>query len=171
MLFVWHFCHLMKNSKLGDSCNLGQNIFVGENVEIGNKVKIQNNVSVFTGVTLEDEVFLGPSMVFTNIKNPRAGINRKEFVKTHVKKGATIGANATIICGITIGSYAFIGAGSVVTHDVPDYALVMGNPARIRGWMSESGHELDFDNGGRAVCPETQCVYHMIDNRHVEKVS
>lgn len=169
---IWHYCHIMKNARLGESCNLGQNVFVGEGVQLGNGLKIQNNVAVYAGVTCEDEVFLGPSMVFTNIKNPRAGIPRKDqYVRTYVKLGATIGANATIICGVTIGRYAFIGAGAVVTRDVPDYALIMGNPGRMRGFVSEYGHELDFDNGGRAVCPETQCVYRLIDNQTVEKVS
>jgi UDP-2-acetamido-3-amino-2,3-dideoxy-glucuronate N-acetyltransferase len=142
---IWHWCHLSKNVKLGEDCVLGQNVYVGDNVAIGNNVKIQNNVSIYTGVTLEDDVFCGPSMVFTNVINPRATINKKsEFKKTVVKKGASIGANATIICGVTIGKYSFIGAGSVVTKKVKDYALVVGNPAVQTGWVNMKGNKLDL---------------------------
>ena len=143
---IWHFSHIMKNAVIGINCVIGQNVFIGANVVIGNGCKIQNNVSVYTGVTLEDDVFCGPSMVFTNVYNPRAAISRMEELRpTLVKKGATIGANATIICGITIGSYAFIGAGSVVLKDVPDYALMVGNPAKQKGWVQEDGNR----GGGR----------------------
>ena len=163
---IWHYSHLMPNAKLGENCNLGQNVFIGKAVEIGNQVKIQNNVSVYEGVTCEDEVFLGPSMVFTNITNPRSGINRQDqFEKTLVRKGATIGANATILCGITIGHFAFIGAGAVVTHDVPDYALFLGNPARHVGWMSEYGHRLHFDKANKAECPESKQLYELKDHQ------
>ncbi len=143
---IWHFSHIMSNCKIGENCNLGQNVVVSPQVVLGNNVKVQNNVSIYTGVICEDDVFLGPSMVFTNVINPRSAINRKsEYAKTVVKKGATIGANATIVCGHDIGKYAFIGAGAVVTKNVPDYALVMGNPAKQTGWMSEFGHKLSFD--------------------------
>ena len=142
---IWHFCHVMPGARIGQDCNIGQNVFVGPNTQIGNRVKIQNNVSVYSGVELEDDVFLGPSMVFTNVINPRSQVNRRdEFQTTLVKRGATIGANATILCGITLGKYAFVGAGSVVTRDVPAYALVLGNPARIQGWMCQCGHKLKF---------------------------
>ena len=168
---IWHFSHIMTRAVIGDNCNLGQNVYVGPDVIIGNNVKIQNNVSVYTGVICEDDVFLGPSMVFTNVINPRSSVNRKEeFLKTLVKKGATIGANATIICGKTIGRYAFIGAGAVVTKDVPDYALFIGNPARHGGWMSEYGHRLDFDEQNQAVCPESKEKYELINNL-VRKIS
>lgn len=151
---VWHFCHMMANAKIGSRCSFGQNVFVGKNVVIGNQVKVQNNVSIYEGVICEDEVFLGPSMVFTNVLNPRSGVERKEeFKKTLARKGATIGANATIICGIEIGKHAFIGAGAVVTKDVPAYALMVGNPSRHSGWMSESGGKLTFDKDGKAYCP------------------
>jgi UDP-2-acetamido-3-amino-2,3-dideoxy-glucuronate N-acetyltransferase len=146
----------MANCKIGKYCNIGQNVVVSPDVILGNNVKVQNNVSIYTGVTCEDDVFLGPSMVFTNVINPRSAISRKsEYLSTKVGKGATIGANATIVCGNTIGSYAFIGAGAVVTKDVPDYALVMGNPSRQTGWMSEYGHKLAFDGKGKANCPES----------------
>jgi UDP-2-acetamido-3-amino-2,3-dideoxy-glucuronate N-acetyltransferase len=142
---IWHFCHVMPNSNIGEQCNIGQNVLVSSDVEIGRNVKIQNNVSLYTGVVIEDDVFLGPSMVFTNVMNPRSHVNRKnEYQKTLVKRGASIGANATIVCGTTIGEYSFVGAGSVVTRDVPDYALVHGNPARIRGWMCLCGVKLNF---------------------------
>jgi len=167
---IWHFSHIMKEASLGQDCNLGQNVFIGKAVQIGDQVKIQNNVSVFTGVTCEDGVFLGPSMVFTNIKNPRSGINRRDqFEKTLVKRGATIGANATVLCGLTIGPYAFAGAGSVITRDVPAYGLLLGNPARHVGWMSEYGQRLDFDDSGKATCPESGQVYHLQDGQ-VERV-
>jgi len=157
---VWHFSHLMKDCKIGENCILGQNVVVAPKVTLGNNVKVQNNVSIYTGVTCEDDVFLGPSMVFTNIVNPRSAIGRRDqFKKTYVCKGATIGANATILCGNSIGKYAFIGAGAVVIKSVPDYALVVGNPARQIGWMSEYGCRLHFDDEGIAVCPETKQKY------------
>lgn len=156
---VWHFSHIMPRAHIGKNCTLGQNVFVGNEVKIGDEVKIQNNVSVYEGVILEDEVFCGPSMVFTNVINPRSGIERKdEFNETLVKRGATIGANAVIICGNTIGRYALIGAGAVVTKDVPDFALMIGNPARQEGWVSKAGHRLNF-NDNQAKCPETGECY------------
>jgi UDP-2-acetamido-3-amino-2,3-dideoxy-glucuronate N-acetyltransferase len=142
---IWHFCHVMPRARIGEQCNIGQNVLVSSDVKIGRNVKIQNNVSLYTGVVIEDDVFLGPSMVFTNVMNPRSHVSRKnEYQETMVKRGASIGANATIVCGTTIGRYAFIGAGSVVTRDVPDYALVHGNPARVRGWMCQCGNKLTF---------------------------
>lgn len=151
---IWHFCHVMPHARLGSNCTLGQNVFIASGVVIGDHVKIQNNVSVFTGVTLEDEVFLGPSMVFTNVINPRSQIDRRDqFQPTLVKRGASIGANATIICGVVIGEYAFIGAGAVVTKDVPAYALLYGNPARQHGWICQCGHKLDFFQHHKAACP------------------
>ncbi len=145
---IWHFCHVMPGARIGQDCNIGQNVFIGPDTHIGNRVKIQNNVSVYSGVRLEDDVFLGPSMVFTNVINPRSQVNRRdEFQTTLVKRGATIGANATLLCGITLGEYTFVGAGSVVTRDVPDYALVHGNPARLQGWMCQCGHKLEFIEG------------------------
>lgn len=142
---IWHFCHVMASAQIGEGCNIGQNVFVAANVRIGNNVKIQNNVSLYTGVVVEDDVFLGPSMVFTNVINPRSHVNRKEeYQTTLVQKGASIGANATILCGTTLGRYCFVGAGAVVTRDVPDYALVHGTPARIRGWMCQCGIQLNF---------------------------
>jgi len=157
---IWHFSHIMTNCAIGENCNIGQNVFIASEVVLGNNVKVQNNVSIYTGVTCENDVFLGPSMVFTNISNPRSAIIRKEqYEKTNVGKGATIGANATIICGHNIGKYAFIGAGAVVTKDVPDYALVVGNPARQTGWTSENGHRLLFNKEGIAVCPESNQKY------------
>lgn len=154
---IWHFCHVMKNSKIGRSCNIGQNVVISPDVTVGNNVKIQNNVSVYTGVELEDDVFCGPSMVFTNVVNPRSHVSRKdEYKKTLVKKGASIGANATVVCGNTIGEYAFIGAGAVVTRDVPDYAMIVGNPGRIAGWMCQCGIKLglsrDVEKNEEALC-------------------
>lgn len=167
---IWHFSHIMSGCVIGENCNLGQNVVVSPGVILGNNVKVQNNVSIYTGVICEDDVFLGPSMVFTNVINPRSAINRKhEFKQTIVEKGATIGANATIICGVRIGRYAFVGAGAVVTKDVPPYALVVGNPARQIGWMSEYGHRLEFDENGIAVCPESKEVY-KLENGKVFKI-
>lgn len=163
---IWHFSHIMSGCTIGENCNLGQNVVVSPQVVLGNNVKVQNNVSIYTGVTCEDDVFLGPSMVFTNVINPRSAINRRsEYARTHVGKGATIGANATIVCGHDIGKYAFIGAGAVVTKKVPDYALVVGNPARQSGWMSEAGHKLKFDEKGFGVCPERRDRYELKDGR------
>jgi UDP-2-acetamido-3-amino-2,3-dideoxy-glucuronate N-acetyltransferase len=167
---VWHFSHIMPNCIIGENCNIGQNVVISPEVILGNNVKVQNNVSIYTGVQCEDDVFLGPSMVFTNVINPRSAINRKnQYAKTIVKKGATIGANATIVCGHDIGKYAFIGAGAVVTKNVPDYALVMGNPAKQTGWMSEYGHKLKFDKEGIAICEESKEKYQLI-NGQVSKV-
>jgi UDP-2-acetamido-3-amino-2,3-dideoxy-glucuronate N-acetyltransferase len=161
---IWHFSHIMPNCKIGENCNIGQNVVISPGVVLGDNVKVQNNVSVYTGVECEDDVFLGPSMVFTNVINPRSAINRKnEYAKTLVKKGATIGANATIICGHTIGRYAFIGAGSVVTRNVPDFGLMVGNPARQTGWMSTFGHKLQFNQEGIAVCEESGEKYKLKD--------
>ena len=166
---IWHFSHIMANCKIGKNCTIGQNVEVSPQVILGNNVKVQNNVSIYTGVTCEDDVFLGPSMVFTNVFNPRSAISRKnEYLSTKVGKGATIGANATIVCGKAIGAYSFIGAGAVVTKDVPDYALVIGNPSRQTGWMSEFGHKLDFDKEGKATCPESGEVY-VLENGKVHK--
>jgi len=166
---IWHFSHIMTNCTIGQNCSIGQNVVISPEVRIGNRVKIQNNVSVYTGVICEDDVFLGPSAVFTNVINPRSAIVRKdEYKATIVQKGATIGANATIVCGITIGRYAFIGAGAVVTKNIPDYALVVGNPARQTGWMSEYGHKLKFNPEGLAVCPESQDKY-ILENGKVSK--
>ena len=160
---IWHFSHIMSGAHIGAGCNIGQNVVVSPQVVLGRNVKIQNNVSVYTGVTCEDDVFLGPSCVFTNVINPRSAVNRKnEFVPTQVGRGATIGANATIVCGHRIGAYAFIGAGAVVTKDVPDFALVTGNPARQRGWVSKMGHKLTFDASGRAQCPEGKDWYCLV---------
>lgn len=162
---IWHFSHLMAGCVIGNNCNIGQNVVISPAVILGNNVKVQNNVSVYTGVTCDDDVFLGPSCVFTNVINPRSKIDRREaFAKTHVGKGATIGANATIICGHDIGTYAFIGAGAVVTKNVPPYALLVGNPARQTGWMSEYGHRLNFDENGLAVCPESGQEYRIEEN-------
>lgn len=153
---IWHFSHIMNECVIGENCNIGQNVVVSPGVTLGNNVKVQNNVSIYTGVTCEDDVFLGPSMVFTNVTNPRSAINRRgQYAKTHVGKGATIGANATVVCGHDIGAYAFIGAGAVVTKTIAPYALVVGNPSKQIGWMSEFGHRLAFDAAGVAVCPES----------------
>jgi UDP-2-acetamido-3-amino-2,3-dideoxy-glucuronate N-acetyltransferase len=163
---IWHFTHVMSGCTIGKNCNLGQNVVVSPGVTLGENVKVQNNVSIYTGVECEDDVFLGPSMVFTNVTNPRSAVNRRsQYVKTLVKRGATIGANATVVCGHTIGRYAFIGAGAVVTRDVADYALVMGNPAKQTGWMSEYGHKLRFDQKGEAVCPESGQRYRLENNQ------
>ena len=159
---IWHWVHVCGQAKIGEHCSLGQNVFVGNKVSIGNNVKIQNNVSVYDNVTLEDDVFCGPSMVFTNVYNPRSAITRKdEYRNTLVKQGATLGANCTIVCGVTIGKYAFIGAGAVVNRDVPDYALMVGVPAKQIGWMSRFGEQLVFDEDGQAVCRNTQEVYQL----------
>jgi UDP-2-acetamido-3-amino-2,3-dideoxy-glucuronate N-acetyltransferase len=162
---IWHFSHIMANCKIGCNCNIGQNVVVSPKVVLGNNVRVQNNVSIYEGVICEDDVFLGPSMVFTNVINPRSAVSRKtEYKGTVVKKGASIGANATIVCGNVIGEYAFIGAGSVITKDVPAYALVMGNPARQTGWMSEYGHKLYFDSAAKATCPESGELYSLENN-------
>jgi UDP-2-acetamido-3-amino-2,3-dideoxy-glucuronate N-acetyltransferase len=162
---IWHFSHIMPNCTIGDKCNIGQNVVISPDVVLGKNVKIQNNVSIYTGVICEDDVFLGPSMVFTNVINPRSAVNRKsEYAKTIVKKGASIGANATIVCGHDIGAFAFIGAGAVVTKNVPDYALLVGNPAKQIGWVSEYGHRLNFDEMGLAICPETNQEYELKEN-------
>ncbi|MCK6650211.1 MAG: N-acetyltransferase, partial [Bacteroidia bacterium] len=163
---IWHFSHIMPNCTLGENCNIGQNVVISPDVMLGRNVKIQNNVSVYTGVTCDDDVFLGPSMVFTNVINPRSAINRNnEYAKTHVGKGASIGANATIVCGHDIGEYAFIGAGAVVTKNVPPYSLWVGNPAKQMGWISEYGHRLSFDKDGIAVCPESKDKYKLVGNK------
>lgn len=162
---IWHFSHIMSNCILGEKCNIGQNVVVSPGVVLGNNVKVQNNVSIYTGVTCDDDVFLGPSMVFTNVINPRSAIIRRDqFAKTHVGKGASIGANATIVCGHDIGEYAFIGAGAVVTKNIPAFALVVGNPARQLGWVGEYGHRLTFNDNGIAVCPESQQEYKLGNN-------
>lgn len=161
---IWHFCHIMPNCRIGQNCNIGQNVVVSPEVVLGNNVKVQNNVSIYTGVTCEDDVFLGPSMVFTNVINPRSAINRRgQYARTNVGRGATIGANATIVCGHDIGRYAFVGAGAVVTKSVKDYELVIGNPAKHAGWMSEYGHKLSFDKDGMATCIESGQKYKLID--------
>lgn len=161
---IWHFAHLMSGCRIGDGCVIGQNVFIASNVVLGNNVKVQNNVSIYEGVICEDDVFLGPSMVFTNVINPRSAVSRKnEFQKTIVRKGAAIGANATIVCGNEIGAYAFIGAGSVITKSVPAYALVVGNPGKQKGWMSEQGYPLKFNEEGKAVCNGNGEVYFLIE--------
>ncbi len=168
---IWHFSHIMPNAIIGEQCNIGQNVVVSPEVVLGKNVKIQNNVSVYTGVVCEDDVFLGPSMVFTNILNPRSAVIRKDsYQKTWVKKGASIGANATIVCGNTIGAYALIGAGAVVTKEVLNYALVVGNPSKQVGWVSEYGHRLEFNKQGLAVCPETKQQY-KLENNNVTRIS
>ncbi len=162
---IWHFSHVMSDSILGENCNLGQNVVVSPNVQLGNNVKVQNNVSIYTGVICENDVFLGPSMVFTNVINPRSAINRRnQYAKTIVKKGASIGANATIVCGNDIGEYAFIGAGSVVTKDIPNFALVVGNPSEQIGWVGEYGHRLNFGTDGVAICKESNQEYRLENN-------
>ncbi|MBX2828861.1 MAG: N-acetyltransferase [Flavobacteriaceae bacterium] len=162
---IWHFSHIMQDSVLGENCNLGQNVVVSPQVVLGNNVKVQNNVSIYTGVICEDDVFLGPSMVFTNVINPRSAVNRRgQYAETLVKKGASIGANATIICGNAIGEFALIGAGAVVTKEIPAYALVVGNPSKQIGWVSEFGHRLHFDDSNTALCPESNQKYELKEN-------
>lgn len=166
---IWHFCHIMSDCIIGENCNIGQNVVISPKVVLGNNVKIQNNVSIYTGVTCDNDVFLGPSCVFTNITNPRSAINRRDkYTKTHVGKGASIGANATIVCGHNIGKYALVGAGAVVTKDVEDYALVVGNPSKKIGWISEYGHRLAFDKNGQAICSESKDIY-ILENGKVSK--
>ncbi len=165
---IWHFCHVSAGARLGPNCKLGQNVFIADGVVLGSNVKVQNNVSVFAGVTCGDDVFLGPSCVFTNVRNPRSAVDRRgAFAKTHVGDGATIGANATIVCGNDIGAYAFVGAGSVVTKPIPPFALVVGNPASQIGWVSRAGERLDFDAAGRATCPLAHDRYLLVDG-HLE---
>ena len=162
---IWHFCHIMTGCAIGNNCNLGQNVVVSPDVVLGNNVKVQNNVSIYTGVICEDDVFLGPSMVFTNVINPRSAVNRKsEYMRTTVRKGASIGANATIVCGNDIGEFAFIGAGAVVVKEIKPYALVVGNPSKQIGWISEFGHRLTFDEKGIALCPESNEKYELKNN-------
>ena len=166
---IWHFSHIMPNAEIGEGCNLGQNVFVGSNVKLGNNCKVQNNVSIYTGVICEDDVFLGPSMVFTNVINPRSGVIRKsEYKQTYLEYGVSVGANATIVCGARLGKFAFIGAGAVITKDVPPYALMAGVPARQIGWMSEYGERLEF-NDGEAICPGSNEKY-ILENNQVKKV-
>ena len=163
---IWHFSHIMSNCKIGKGCNFGQNVVVSPNVILGDNVKVQNNVSIYTGVQCEDDVFLGPSMVFTNVINPRSAINRKnQYLKTIVREGASIGANATIVCGNNIGKYAFIGAGAVVVKEIFDYALVVGNPSKQIGWISEYGHRLEFNKNNIAICPESKQEYILINEK------
>lgn len=167
---IWHFSHIMPGCVIGDRCNIGQNVVISPKVVLGSNVKVQNNVSIYTGVICEDDVFLGPSMVFTNVINPRSAVNRRDqYAQTLVKKGASIGANATIVCGNDIGQFALIGAGAVVTKNVPDYALVIGNPARQTGWVSEYGHKLIFDETGKAACPESGQEYEL-NNQTVKRI-
>lgn len=168
---IWHFSHIMPNCIIGEKCNIGQNVVISPDVILGKNVKVQNNVSIYTGVICDDDVFLGPSMVFTNVINPRSAINRKDqYAKTHVGKGASIGANATIVCGHDIGEYAFIGAGAVVTKNVPSYALVVGNPAKLSGWVGEYGHKLKFNENYIAICPESKQEY-KLQNNTVTRIS
>ncbi len=165
---IWHFSHVMPNSKLGENCNIGQNVVISPEVVLGKNVKVQNNVSTYTGVICEEDVFLGPSCVFTNVINPRSGVNRRgSYSKTLVKKGASIGANATIVCGHDIGKFAFVGAGAVVTKTIPDYALVVGNPSEQIGWMSEYGHRLNFDENNKAICEESKQEYELSNDKVV----
>lgn len=167
---IWHFSHIMPKCVIGNNCNIGQNVVISPEVILGNNVKVQNNVSIYTGVICEDDVFLGPSCVFTNVTNPRSAVNRRgQYARTTVKRGASIGANATIVCGHDIGEFAFIGAGAVVTKNVPAYALLVGNPAKQLGWMSEFGHRLNFDDNGLATCPESGQQYRLADGK-VERV-
>jgi UDP-2-acetamido-3-amino-2,3-dideoxy-glucuronate N-acetyltransferase len=159
---IWHFCHISRGARIGPDCSLGQNCYVGNDVQIGANVKIQNNVSLYTGTTVEDDVFLGPSCVLTNVTNPRSQVVRRGlYEKTLLRRGCSIGANATVVCGVTVGRYAFIAAGAVVTRDVPDYALVVGVPGRLHGWMSRHGHQLPFDSNGNAICPESGYRYEL----------
>ena len=169
---IWHFSHIMPNCTIGKKCNIGQNVVVSPKVKLGRNVKVQNNVSIYTGVICEDDVFLGPSMVFTNVINPRSAVNRRgQYAQTIVKKGASIGANATIICGNNIGQYALIGAGAVVTKPVKSYALIVGNPAKQIGWVSEYGHRLNFDNNEIAICPESKQKYQLnIEENIIERI-
>lgn len=168
---IWHFSHVMSNAVIGNKCNIGQNVVISPGVRLGNNLKVQNNISIYTGVICEDDVFLGPSMVFTNVINPRSAVERKsEYKPTLVKRGASIGANATIVCGVTLGEFCFIGAGTVVTKDVPAYALIVGNPGRQKGWMSEYGQKLIFDESGKATCSESGEKYE-IENHQVTKIS
>ena len=168
---IWHFSHIMSNCTIGNNCNIGQNVVVSPQVVLGNNVKVQNNVSIYTGVICEDDVFLGPSMVFTNVINPRSAVNRKnEYMRTTVKKGASIGANATIVCGNDIGEFSFIGAGAVVVKEIKPYALVVGNPSKQIGWISEFGHRLNFDSNGFAICPESNEKY-QLKNDFVNKIN
>lgn len=167
---IWHFSHIMSNCIIGENCNIGQNVVISPSVTLGRNVKIQNNVSVYTGVICEDDVFLGPSMVFTNVINPRSHVTRKdEYKQTLIRKGASVGANATIVCGNEIGAYALIGAGAVITKPVKAFALVVGNPAKQIGWVSEYGHRLEFDSKGEAVCPETKQKY-KLESEQVERI-
>ena len=161
---IWHFSHICAGAVIGKSCSLGQNVLVADSAYLGNNVKVQNNVAIYGGVTVENDVFLGPSCVLTNVSNPRSQVTRKSlYEKTLIKRGATIGANATIVCGITLGGYCFVGAGSVVTKDIPDYGLVLGNPGKLSGYMSRHGHKLTFNESGRATCPESKFVYEKIE--------
>jgi UDP-2-acetamido-3-amino-2,3-dideoxy-glucuronate N-acetyltransferase len=167
---IWHFSHLMTGCQVGDKCNIGQNVVISPDVVLGKNCKVQNNVSIYSGVTCADDVFLGPSMVFTNVINPRSAVNRRnEYMKTHVGKGASIGANATIVCGHNIGDFAFVGAGAVVTKEIPNYALVVGNPAKQIGWISEYGHRLEFNEKNMAICPESEEKYLLNDGK-VDKI-
>lgn len=167
---IWHFSHIMAEAEIGNNCTIGQNVFIGKNVVLGNNVRVQNNVSLYEGVVCEDDVFLGPSVVLTNVINPRSAISRKDQYKnTLIRKGATIGANATIVCGNEIGAYAFIGAGAVVTKSVPAYALIIGNPGKQVGWMSEYGHPLQFDQHHKAICQESRQEY-MLENNQVHRI-
>ncbi len=166
---IWHFSHIMAGCKLGENCNIGQNVVISPEVVLGRNVKVQNNVSLYTGVTCDDDVFLGPSCVFTNVTNPRSAVNRRgQYAKTHVGKGVSIGANATIVCGHNIGEFAFIGAGAVVTKNIPAYALVVGNPAKQIGWMSEFGQRLNFDLKGIAICPENKDIYKLTNEKVIK---
>jgi UDP-2-acetamido-3-amino-2,3-dideoxy-glucuronate N-acetyltransferase len=163
---IWHFSHICTGTVIGKGCSLGQNVLIAENASLGNNVKVQNNVAIYGGITVEDDVFLGPSCVLTNVTNPRSQVSRKSlYEKTLIKRGATIGANATIVCGITLGRYCFIGAGAVVTKDIPDYGLLLGNPGRLSGVMSRHGHKLTFNDSGRATCPESKFVYEKVEDQ------
>jgi UDP-2-acetamido-3-amino-2,3-dideoxy-glucuronate N-acetyltransferase len=163
---IWHFAHICSGAVIGQNCTLGQNVMVADNASLGNNVKAQNNVAIYGGVTIEDDVFLGPSCVLTNVTNPRSQVSRKTlYEKTHIKRGATIGANATIVCDITLGRYCFVGAGAVVTKNIPDYGLVLGNPGKLSGFMSRHGHKLSFNESGRATCPESKFVYEKVEDQ------